>query len=146
MHSSTRPNVTSNLCTLLSEHPGVCNEPCVSPLCLIPIVIQGSMAMAALRHGGPHVMLRRRACKWSRQQCHMSVSSTRARRCTEPSSQPSVSRVDAALVVIHQTVLPCDEMKGGGRGRAYKDRAARKVPFEDFAATTGAEEVQGCSW
>ena len=31
-------------------------------------------------------------------------------------------------------------------GRAYEDRATHEVPFEDFAATTGAEEAQGCSW
>ena len=66
MRSSTRPDMTSNLCTLLSEHPGARNEPRVGPLHLIPVVVQGSVAMAALRHGGPHVMLRRRACKWLR--------------------------------------------------------------------------------
>ena len=65
-------------------------------------------------------MLRRRACKWSRQQYHTSALSTRARRCTELSSQLSISRVDAGLVAMHQMVSPCDEMErcsgsvGGG--------------------------------
>ena len=49
-----------------------------------------------------------------------SATRAHARRCTEPSLQLSTSRVDAGLVAMHQTVLPCDEMEccsgsvGGG--------------------------------
>ena len=94
----------------------------ISPLHLVPIIVHGSVTVVALQHGGPHMMLRRCACTWSRQRCCASMSSARLRRHTEPSSQLSVSRVDTGLAAMHQTVLPCDEMEccsgsvGGGQG------------------------------
>ena len=87
----------------------------IGPLHLVPIIVQGSVAMAALQHGGPHVMLRRCACMQSRQRCCASASSVRARRRTEPSLQLSMSRVDAGLAAMHQMVPPCDEMECCGR-------------------------------
>ena len=63
--------------------------------------------------------------------------------------------MDAGLAARHQTAPACDAAErcggagqrgrgGAGRGRgAYEDRAAREVPFEDFAAAAGAEEAQG---
>ena len=112
----------------------------VGPLRLVPIIVQGSVTVVALQHGGPHVMLRRCACTWLRQRCCASVSSTRARRHTEPSSQLSASRVDAGLAAMHQTVPPCDEMErcgrsvrgGQGQGEGLRGLRCLRGPIRGF--------------
>lgn len=112
--SVTLPLAASHFRTLLSEHPATTHESfhssssSSSSLSLLSPPAFSALGALSFGTGGPQAILKILLLTRSSLRRCVSVSCSRERRRTAPSSQPMARRVEAGLGVIHHIEPPCE--------------------------------------